>query len=370
MPGTPLTILTRATPLRRLIDTRDGANNNFDLIRLIAASLVLISHAFPLSGTATPEPLSAWTGGQATFGGVAVCIFFFISGFLVSRSLERRRSLIAFATARIMRIFPGLAVVIALSALVLGPLTTSLDLTTYFAHRGFSGYFRNMLLQMHYTLPGVFTNNAMQGVNGSLWTLSFEVVMYTALPLVLWVGLFVSRGLLLAGFLALVCAQQFWIKTPADGLSAYYYIHLGQFFLAGIIAYVYRDAIRINTPAALICLGAVIASASLGGFCATRLIAGSYFLLWLAYDAPKIPDPITPFGDLSYGVYIYAFPMQQWMAHSFAAGRTWDGNIALALPLTLLCAALSWQFVEAPAMRARGSIAALLIGRRKRPRTA
>ena len=369
-PGGRLRRLIRARPLAELIESRDGARNNFDLIRLIAATLVLISHAFTLSGSATPEPLSAWTHGQATFGALALCMFFFISGFLVTRSLERRRSLVAFATARIMRIFPGLAVVVMLSALLLGPLTTSLDLATYFGHRAFSDYFRNILLQMNYTLPGVFTHNAMQAVNGSLWTLRFEVVMYMALPLALWIALFLSRRLLLLGFAALLCAHQFWITSLADGFFSFYYVYLGLFFLAGIIAYVYRDAIRLSAPLALACLAALIAGACFGGFFTARLLAGSYLLLWLAYAAPKIHDPITPFGDLSYGVYIYAFPVQQWVAHSFADGRSWDGNIALALPLTYLCAALSWFFVEAPAMRAREPVAALLLGWRKRIRPA
>lgn len=361
--------LARARPLGALIEARDGARNNFDLIRLIAAILVLVSHGFELSGGGTPEPFSVWTAGQATGGALAVCAFFFISGFLVTRSLERSRSLTAFAVARIMRIFPGLAVVVILCALVLGPLTTTLDLGSYFGHRGFSDYFRNILLQMNFTLPGVFTGNAVQAVNGSLWTLRFEVVMYLALPLVLWAALAASRHILPAGFLVLFCVHNFWITTPADGAIAFYYLHLGLFFLAGIIAYAYRDAIRLNTSLALVCLAIVIASAVLGGLFTARLIPGNYFLLWLAYAAPKIPDPITPHGDLSYGVYIYAFPMQQWAAHNFAIGRSWEGNIALALPLTVLCAALSWRFVEAPAMRARGPVVAMLAdwGKRLRP---
>ena len=147
---------------------------------------MLVSHAFPLSGDKSmAEPLGLLTRGQDTFGGLAVCTFFFISGFLVTRSLTKSRSLVVFAVARGLRILPGLAVVTILAALVLGPLVTTLSLAEYFVNPRVASYFRNIQLDMHYNLPGVFTHNAMQAVNGSLWTLKFEIMMYIALPVVL-----------------------------------------------------------------------------------------------------------------------------------------------------------------------------------------
>jgi peptidoglycan/LPS O-acetylase OafA/YrhL len=352
----------QAITLGRLVEERDGARNNFDLIRLVAATLVLVSHAFPLSGDKSMgEPLRLWTNGQETFGGLAVCAFFFISGFLVTRSLTRSRSLITFTIARALRILPGLAVVVILAALVLGPLTTTLSLGDYFAHSGFAAYFRNIRLDMHYNLPGVFSRNALQAVNGSLWTLSFEVVMYMALPFVLWVAAFSSRLILPLFLLALIGAHQFELVSPASSIHYYYYVHLGQFFLAGVIAYMYRDVIKLSTPIALVCLCIVIASAVSGGFLLSRVIAGSYLLLWLAYVAPKAPEILTRHGDLSYGIYIYAFPAQQLVAETFAWGKAWQGNIALSLPLTFLLAYFSWRFVEAPSLSARGAVIAALL---------
>jgi peptidoglycan/LPS O-acetylase OafA/YrhL len=140
---------------------------------------------------------------------------------------------------------------------------------------------------------------------------------------------------------------------PAKSIHYFYYVYLGQFFLAGIIAYMYRDVIRLSAPLAIACFCIVLAGAAFGGFFLTRVIAGSYLLLWLAYGAPKVPDIFTRHGDLSYGIYIYAFPVQQLVAESFDWGKTWQGNIALALPLTFLLAYFSWRFVEAPSLRAR-----------------
>jgi peptidoglycan/LPS O-acetylase OafA/YrhL len=342
--------------LADLIQARDGATNNFDLIRLIAAILVLVSHAFPLSGSSF-EPLIYLTRGQATFGDLAVCIFFFISGFLVTRSLERRRSLIAFAISRIMRLIPGLAVATTLCAIILGPLVTSLSLESYFQSPVFVAYFNNILLEMSYFLPGVFGQNPNTAVNGSLWTLEFEAAMYIALPFVFFIALFFGRWILLAGLIIMIYAFQFHMLSPAvNGLATYYYVYMGQYFLAGAIAYFYRDTIRISTILALACLAIVVASAMWGGFGLARLTAGGYVLLWLAYGIPKIKDPVTAYGDLSYGVYIYAFPVQQLMVERTGWGRSWDGNIALALPITLVLAALSWKLVEQPSLKARRTL--------------
>ena len=358
----------RAVPLGSLVEERDGTHNNFDLIRLIAATLVLVSHAFPLSGDKSmAEPLGLLTRGQETFGGLAVCAFFFISDFLVTRSLTKSKSLIVFAVARGLRIFPGLAVVTILAALVLGPLVTTLSLGEYFVNPRVASYFRNIQLDMHYNLPGVFTHNAMQAVNGSLWTLKFEIMMYLALPLVLWVAVY-ARLILPICLLALIAAHQFNIVTPTNSFHYYYYVHLGQFFVAGIIAYMFRDVIKLSTPVAMLCLCVVLASVVFGGFFLSRLIAGSYVLLWLAYAAPKAPEIFTRNGDLSYGIYIYAFPIQQFIAESFAWGKTWQGNIMLSLPLTFVFAYFSWRFVEAPSIRARAPVLALLRSWRTRMR--
>jgi peptidoglycan/LPS O-acetylase OafA/YrhL len=198
-------------------------------------------------------------------------------------------------------------------------------------------------------------------VNGSLWTLEYEAGMYLALPVVLFAASVLSRHILPAALVALIALYHFYLTSPAvDGFGTYYYIHLGQFFLAGTVAYVYRDRISISTPLAMLCLAVTIAAAHFGGFFLARLLAGGYVLLWFAYGAPKIADPITGAGDLSYGIYIYAFPIQQIMSESFAFGRSWEGNMILSLPPTFLLAYLSWRLVEAPAMAARSRILAAM----------
>src|SRR5579862_815986 len=110
--------------------------NNFDALRLIAATSVIFSHAFLLGeGTQDPEPLMRLTGGQTILGVVGVFVFFTISGFLVTQSFETTGSPLVFLAKRGLRIFPGLLLCLLVCAFVIGPLVTSLPVSDYLARR-------------------------------------------------------------------------------------------------------------------------------------------------------------------------------------------------------------------------------------------
>lgn len=348
--------LIRPVWLADAVEQRDGHSNNFDIIRLVAASLVLISHAFPISGdTSRPEPLAQFTLGQTTFGAFAVEIFFFISGFLVTRSYLRSRSLVRFATARAFRIVPGLLVVALISILIMGPLVTVLGTLEYFEHGLTRKYLYNAILHVQYFLPGVFTDHPNGAVNGSLWSLEIEGIMYLILPFFL---LFSGRFLPMLGPIlvaGLIVGHTTGMTDVTKGFYTYYIVHLGQFFGMGMVAYIWRRYIPLAWPLALIGILAILAGAGNGTFTLMMVLCGGYVLLWIAYALPKIHDPITRYGDISYGVYIYAFPVQQ-LAVMTAFGQTWYGNILIALPLTLICGALSWHLVEKPAMSYRKAV--------------
>ena len=149
--------------------------NNFDLLRFVAATLVLIDHSFVLTGRhGLPGPFV-----YETLGGFAVAVFFIISGFLVAGSWQRTPDLGTYAAKRALRIVPAYAAVIALCALVLGPLVTELSLGRYFGHPQTWSYFWNLtFFRLHYSLPGVFSGNPFpHAVNGSIWTLPIEIKM-------------------------------------------------------------------------------------------------------------------------------------------------------------------------------------------------
>ncbi|NNF24113.1 MAG: acyltransferase family protein [Rhodobacteraceae bacterium] len=154
-------------------DFADGHDNNFNLIRFLAASGVLISHAYPISqGPEAIQPLERLVG--MTLGHVCVLIFFAISGFLILRSFDRSSTLISWTSARVLRIFPALIVVLILTVLFYGPLLTHLPIAQYFSAPETITYVpRNISLAfLQYPLPGVLVDAPYVGaINGSLWTL-------------------------------------------------------------------------------------------------------------------------------------------------------------------------------------------------------
>lgn len=338
-------------PLRMLGDL-DIRNNGFDTIRLIAALSVIVSHAFPLTGVS--EPLEALTGGQATIGHLAVCVFFLISGYLIPASLDRG-SLARYASKRAFRILPGLTVAVALCALVLGPLVTTLQPGEYFASLStwlFLGH--AVFLPVSFDLPGVFRDLPTSAVNGSLWSLKFEVACYVIVP---FAFAFAHRrvSLVLAGWLASFLIARI---IPEGTGGALFYIgllaELFRFFGAGMLLYLCAGHIAMRASWAMAAATACVIATFTPVFVEAMATAGAYAIIYFAYHAPASFRALTARGDISYGVYVYAFPIQQLLVPiSLAAGISgmtapWLANAALALPAAILAGVLSWLFVEKP----------------------
>lgn len=325
--------------------------NGFNTIRLFAATAVLFSHAFALTGFA--EPLSTLPSGT-TLGTLSVAVFFIVSGFLISMSFERGL-LTSFIEKRARRIMPALIVAVTLSTLLLGLIWTTLPPATYLASAGTWKYLINFLfLPAPLTLPGVFENNLSSAVNGSLWTLKFEVACYglvvlalvtkrLRVPLVitLWLGSFVVARLL-----------------PENSEGALFYIErlafLFRFFGTGMLLYLFRSSIPMHKGWAVAAFVLLTGSAFTPIFPEIAATAGAYWLMFFAYYCPVWFRDITKNGDLSYGVYVYAFPIQQiFVPLSLGTAIPWLTNIALSLPLTMLAGLLSWKLVEKPMIRRR-----------------
>ena len=326
-------------------------DNNFNLLRMAAALAVLVSHAWPISrGPGTAEPLERLT--VASLGTLAVYVFFALSGFFVSASWARRASLADFLAARALRLFPALAVSLAAVLLVLGPLTTSLPLADYFAHPATARFLpRNLaLLTPQYTLPGVFAANPYPAVEGSIWTLAYEAECYLALLALGLAGL--SRrglGLAFAGYGLL------WLATAGLALP----VRLAEAralslpFAIGMAAYHGRDRLRLTLPrVATLALVAVLARGTpLAQPALVLALAAAGF--WAGLLASPRLRAYNRFGDYSYGVYLYAFPVQGLVASAAGGSLSPFANIALSVPATLALAVLSWHLVERPALALR-----------------
>ncbi|MEM7667691.1 MAG: acyltransferase [Pseudomonadota bacterium] len=336
-----------------------GRDNNLNLIRMIAASAVLVSHAYPITlGGGVEEPLEGLVGHS--LGWVAVAIFFVISGFLIARSFDRAPRIADWAAARVLRLFPGLFVVLVLSVLLLGPAMTALPLGAYFSDPATIGYvFRNLSLAfLQYPLPGVFETNPLpHALNGSLWTLFHEVMCYLGV-LVLGVFGLLRRGPIFAMAFGAYLAGYGVLGLPGiiEALPGKLVLlrELSLPFALGTAAYVWRDRVVLAwVPGiGLAALAAGALAAGLPGAHEVFLVALAYGTALLAYLPGGILRAYNRLGDYSYGTYVYAFPVQQTVV-AVAGPMDPATNIVLALPITLGFAVLSWHMIESPALATR-----------------
>ncbi|SPO53927.1 conserved membrane protein of unknown function [Pseudomonas sp. JV551A1] len=330
-----------------------GRDNNFLIIRLLAATAVVVGHSFALSYR---ECLSCTDPGlqlgmPVPVHSLGVEVFFMVSGFLIAASGEKN-SARDFYLARALRILPGLLVCLLLMAFVLGPVITSLPLTEYFSQRQVYRYVYSPLLvfkDAQFLLPGVSFTPRPYGdsINGSLWTIPLEMRMYV----VLWLLVLVAKvcrwpmaGLTLA---ALVIALGLHTLHPA---FAEYPFKLVVCFLVGAVFYSYRAVIPYNGWLLLACVALFLLAK--GGRLEVFAFAvlTMYGTLYVAYRPQlKLPSFLE---DYSYGIYLYAFPIQQVLA----AAMPWAGPYWLmlaAVPASWLAGYVSWQLVEKPALAMR-----------------
>ncbi|MGB8840919.1 MAG: acyltransferase [Aliidongia sp.] len=327
--------------------------NNFDALRFCAAASVIFSHAFLVAeGTEGNEWFARLTGGQTILGLTGVFIFFTISGYLVTGSYLSDPSPPRFALKRALRIFPGLWLNLLVVGLVLGPLVSALPLSAYLSDGGLATFFgHNLLLDATDTpLPGVSFSGNQVGriVNGALWTLRYEVMMYL---MVLLLG--VSRLLRLSTALVLLALGIASIRfeqalTPYGDLGEWAW--LVGFFASGMCLR-FLGARWLDRRLALLAALGLIVSARLHLFIMLFPLFGGYLTIYLAMAHTRRLDFLGRWGDLSYGLYIYGWPIEQTVVWATGGRLPWWGVFASALTLAALAAMLSWHGIERQALR-------------------
>lgn len=344
------------------VATLSGRNNNFNLLRMLAAWAVLFSHSYALTdGKGLSEPFRHHLG--MSLGSIAVDVFFVISGFLVFGSLLRRQSARDFIKGRVYRVYPAVLVMVTLTVLVLGPAMTSLSVAEYFSDKqAFKYFYKNVTLLggVTYKLPGVFAENPYPlAVNGSLWTLPVELKMYCYL-----LGLWVLAGLLsrfrlaavkLAVVIIFAVALLYRVFEILQGDGQSEFARLLQMFFAGAAFQVLAMRIKLLWSVFLVVMACLSVSVLLHqqAFEIAFLLALPYAVLFLALRPAGRVRAYNRVGDYSYGTYLYAFPVQQSVAALIPGIGLWS-MVGIASMVTLAFAVLSWHFVEKPALNRIG----------------
>ncbi|CAI1173426.1 acyltransferase family protein [Serratia proteamaculans] len=321
-------------------------NNNFDIIRLLAAMMVIYGHSYAIS---PQEGKSDFVLNIINFdysGSLAVKIFFFLSGLVVSNSLLKNKSISSFIFSRMFRILPGLILVVTISTFLIGPLLSTDSISSYYSNGDTYEYFyKNIVLHPQWLLPGVFDSNVRTAVNGSLWTLPYEALAYT-LTLITFVIIGFENRKLATLIAFIVILDPFignklifsWINAENTEVSL-----LAPCFSLGVLFSMWKDQISINkklvfslwilyytlhnSPHAAIFFYPAI-------FTTLLYISSTQALL-------KLKLPV----DISYGVYLWGWPVQQIFAQLYPSSGVLLNQL-LSMLVSVLLGTISWFLVE------------------------
>lgn len=317
----------------KLSDVATSRVNNLNFMRFIAALMVIVSHCYAVVlGGDAGSYLLKFTGDRLSPGGVSVGIFFLFGGFLIARSCEHYSEPKKFFSARVLRLFPELLFVVILTAFVFGPILSTLSPVEYFTNPQTYKYLLNGALIMVHQLPGVFTNNPSGDVvNAALWTLPVEFVCYILCFISYKLTKFDKKKFLLLSAPVFVLAAVYYVKFSPLQLSVVRAVLL---FYLGVLIWVFRDQVTISPILGLasIILWFVMVLHGIDNLAMLTVFPVACFCL--AYG---MGNHFSAFGtkfELSYGIYLWAYPIQQMLVQFFPSWHPYVNALVAALLAT------------------------------------
>jgi len=322
----------------------NNQKDNITILRMFAALMVLYGHSFEFMGMM--HPLFAQS---TTFGPLGVNIFFSISGYLVIQSWDRDPNLYRFWMRRILRIFPALTVCILITIFIIGPINTKLSLLDYFESKDTWRYLSNTYLYITFYLPGVFIENRVpNNVNGSLWSLPVEFFMYLILPLLSLIGK--MKNNLIAILIICILLSIFWALQTTNMLVFYrtdmrQIAMCGVYFFMGACFHTFKIKKYFNLSYVLIIF---VIWLSLSRWSVAFALSSWFCIPFIALAfGVSYEKNLSKYikNDYSYGIYIYAFPIQQTIA-SIYPNINFYIYLIVSIIITLLLAFVSWHLIE------------------------
>jgi peptidoglycan/LPS O-acetylase OafA/YrhL len=345
-------------------DEQRHRQNNFDLLRLVAAILVVVGHIeYPYFGH--KADWFSIVSGQQSGGGLGVSIFFVISGYLVTQSRQRSASVASFALKRALRILPAVAIWILVLAVAIYPLT-DMALSDYVFSKQMLGFLLNMLILPNNSCVAPIVTDFVYGcgLTGATWSLTYEVIMYAMVAALGFAGLAFQRGFLIAALVALLVAFMRDVLYPlgefsinVQGINLFLFIpHRGLPFIALFIV----GALLNFIPAQILRRPSVLAiSAALYigafytnpvNFVVVQTLVFPFIVLWFGLRRFRLASIVDRVGDLSYGVFLYHWPV---MTLVWTVFHNRFSPLTMALLVAMITGAaayLSYHLVEKPAL--------------------
>lgn len=326
--------------------------------------MVIFYTSYGIAGS-LDEPLSRLTNGVFNTGNLGVAIFFIISGYLITMSWDKRRDVMRFVWARFLRLVPALVGVALITVFIIGPIVTHQSLRDYFSDGLTWGYFTIVTVFFPaYQLPGVFTDNPITRVNGALWTLPVEATMYLVILAAGVLGVLNKKRL--ATFITLSALGIFLylnihtihviiptashdlidaLKNYLNSISLFYPL----FFLMGSVFYLNNDRLKFDLRIVLAAFVVWVLSFPHSELLLlTSFVCLPYVVLGLAYASIPYLNSIGKKADISYGLYIYHYPVQQTLINFFKLDPV--SLFIMALVITVPLSWLSWHLIESRAL--------------------
>lgn len=323
--------------------------NNFDLLRLLFAIIVAVFHLSELSKIELLSGIKTYLSP-----GVAIDSFFVISGFLIFMSYESSKSLENYASKRLRRIFPGYITVILFCSVFFYFISSKPDFVSYFNIELLKYIFFNVLTLnfLHPSLPGVFENHQFPVVNGALWTIKIEVMFYIAVPLIVYIISKSNKLVVIASIYIISILYSYVMVYLNLNLGSEIFLKLerqlpGQlaFFISGVAIYYYYEDFH-NYRFKLLAMSVLV------------LLINSYVTqVYLLYPASlaiivlyfatifKYLGNFGKYGDLSFGVYIWHFPIIQILL-TYNLFLNQVAGLGMFITCTLIASYLSWHLIE------------------------
>ncbi len=333
--------------MKTLKELSVGRSTNIQLIRFIAACMVVLSHAFGL-GNGTLDALQRITSEQISLGRLAVDIFFILSGFYCTKSILRISNTKEYYKSRIKRIFPPLIVVVVACVFILGPIATNLSVVDYFLNKKTYLYLLNALLLPVHNLPGVFENSLYNtAVNGALWTLSVEFVCYVALWILFKLKLLNKRKIIISIPILGCFFVGIYMTSSILGVSILKAMISPMFcFYMGIIYFLFQEKIYFSRKIVTLSVMLIIISSILGVVNYVIPCILPYIMLMLLLGTKQVPEKMGKIGDYSYCIYLVGFPIQQFIISINGGSMSPYLNFILSLPIILVLSVIIHNISE------------------------
>ena len=333
--------------------------NNFRLLRFFTALTVAATHCLWVVYGFNPSK-EGLIGILIQASHCGICIFFGLSGYLITASLMERPNYLRYTISRILRLCPLLLFSSLLLAFVAGPLFTTATTEAYYNDWHLWAFIPLSTLSFsELSLPGLFeTAPAGSDVNVSLWTLKYEIAAYIGLAALSILGLLHRRliwiwaGVAIAAFIYVSYFTQ--LRIEIDVLQ--HGFRFGFAFLIGLILFSYKDIIPLNFIGVLLVIGFAAYTNSTAYMEPFRILALTYTAIWFGSQKAGLLNFYNRFGDYSYGIFVFHWPIAQ-MVLQLNPSITYAQLLLVVMPLTMALAVISWHGIEEPLLSARYSLA-------------